>query len=126
MPDGLPGPLRLTWVTGTLAAENLERHILTKLRLVKNLEIDLVPVTNHFYGEDITISGLLVGEDILRHLKDRRPGDLVLLPPRVLNHDGLFLDNLKTEDLERSLGVPCIVYDQPIGNLLEFLGGFRA
>lgn len=126
MPAALARPLRLIWVTGTLAAENLEKHILTKLRRIKNLDIDLVPVRNSFYGEDITISGLLVGEDILRHLKERKPGDLVLLPPRILNHDGLFLDNLKPEDLERSLGMPCIVYDQPIGNLPEFLGGFCA
>jgi putative radical SAM enzyme (TIGR03279 family) len=125
-PAGLPHPLHLTWVTGTLAAENLEKYILTKLRSVRNLEIDLVPVTNNFYGEDITISGLLVGEDILRRLKGTKHGDLVLLPPRVLNHDGLFLDSLKPEDLEKSLGVPCIVYDQPIANLLKFLGGFRA
>ncbi len=126
IPKKISRPLHVTWVTGILAAETLERNIMTKLRTIKNLEIDLVPVINNFYGENITVSGLLVGEDIFNQLKDRVLGNLVMLPPRVLNHDGLFLDNWKPEDLEHRLGVPCIVYDQPLEKIIEFIGSYHA
>ena len=122
MPREVARPFRLTWVTGRLAAENLEHHILARLRTIKNLDIELVPVENRFYGPEITVSGLLVGEDIYNQLKEKETGDLVLLPPRVLNNDGLFLDNWRPEDLEKRLGVPCVVYDRPLAELIDFIG----
>ena len=126
MPKKISRPFKLTWVTGMLAAGSLEHHILSKLRTIEHLEIELLAVENRFYGEHITVSGLLVGEDIFNQLKDKRIGNLILLPPRVLNHDGLFLDNWKPVDLEKKLGVPCIVYNQPLEKIVEFIGAFHA
>jgi len=126
MPKKISRPFKLTWVTGMLAAGGLEHHILSKLRTIENLEIELLPVENRFYGEHITVSGLLVGEDIYNQLKDKNVGNLVLLPPRVLNHDGLFLDNWKPMDLEKKLGVPCVVYNQPLEKIVEFIGALNA
>lgn len=121
LPEKWPQETRITWVTGTLARGNLEKYVITPLNAIDNLHIDLVAVTNHFYGPTIQISGLLVGGDIYNQLKDRELGDLVLLPPRVLNNDGLFLDDWTVADLEQKLGVPCHVYTEPLSRLFSVI-----
>lgn len=121
MPQKWPQKTRITWVTGTLARGNLEKYIITPLNTIENLQIDLVAVTNHFYGPTIQVSGLLVGEDIYNQLKDRELGDLVLLPPRVLNDDGLFLDDWTVADLEQKLGVACHVYTEPLSRFFSVI-----
>lgn len=119
MPKRLSKPLKIIWVTGTLAAGSLDKYILSKLRSIENLEIELAPVMNEFYGTTIQVSGLLVGQDIYKQLKDKELGDVVFLPPRVLNDDGLFLDDWTVGKLEENLGVPCHVYTE---SLAEFDG----
>jgi putative radical SAM enzyme (TIGR03279 family) len=114
LPEKLDYPCKITWVTGTLAAENLNRFIISKLNQIENLDIDLVPIKNDFYGHAIEVSGLLVGQDIYRQLKNRKSGDVIFLPPRVLNYDGLFLDDWSLEQLEDSLGIPVYVYKESV------------
>ena len=118
-----PEPVQITWVTGVLATETLEKYIIDELRKIDHLMIDLVAVENEFYGNSISVSGLLVGQDIYKQLKDRSRsgGDIVLLPPRVLNHDGFFLDNWTVNQLENSLGKPCHVYQEPLSELFKVL-----
>jgi putative radical SAM enzyme (TIGR03279 family) len=110
LPEKISGPTTISWVTGTLAADMLEKHIIRRLNQIENLTINLIPVKNDFYGHDIEVSGLLVGQDIFNHLKDNVLGDLVLLPPRVLNHDNLFLDDWSVKKLHDLLNTEVIVY----------------
>ncbi len=116
-------PLRITWVTGTLAHSLLERFIVEPLRQTKNLSIDLVAVRNEFYGPSIEVSGLLVAQDIYERLKQEELGDLVLLPPRVLNEDGLFLDNWTVDQLQEKLKVPCHVFTEALTELPQVVDG---
>ncbi len=102
----------------------LDKYILTKLRSIENLEINMVPVKNDFYGHDIRVSGLLVGEDIYNQLKNRDLGDCVFLPPRVLNHDNLLLDDWSVDRLQEALGAPVYVYKETpaeLGDVIEKL-----
>jgi putative radical SAM enzyme (TIGR03279 family) len=115
----LPEPVRLTLVTGMLAAKMLEEKIVNPLRNVYNLEIEVVPVINKWYGPSIQVSGLLVAGDIYDQLKGKELGDLVLLPPRVLNEDGFFLDDWTVDKLSAKLGTPCHVYTGRPENLAE-------
>jgi len=124
MPKEVSEPITATWVTGLLAHKMLEQEIIDPLRSIKNLSIDLVPVVNKWYGPSIQVSGLLVAEDIYDQLKDRQLGDVILLPPRVLNDDGLFLDDWSLEKLSAKLGVPCHVYSGEISDLPKELENF--
>jgi len=121
LPEKLDKILKITWVTGTLAADILDQYILTKLRLIKNLQINLQPIKNDFYGHNIQVSGLLVGEDIYNQLKNKDLGDCLFLPPRVLNHDKLFLDNWSVERLQDALGVPVYVYKEAPAEIGEVI-----
>ncbi len=125
LPDKMASPCRISWVTGTLAAGNLDKYILSKLRKIRNMAIDCIPVKNNFYGHSIEVSGLLVGQDIYEQLKDRELGNYVFLPPRILNHDGLLLDNWSIDRLEKVLQTKVYVYNDPlskIGEVLKKLG----
>ncbi len=125
LPSTWEVPTQITWVTGELAARPLQESIINPLRRIPNLSIDLRTVKNEFYGQSIQVSGLLVGQDIYAQLKNTDLGDLVLLPPRVLNDEGLFLDDWTVDKLEDRLGVPCHVYAEPLNKLQEVTSRVR-
>lgn len=123
IPQKINRPVKITWVTGTLAAGNLKKFIIDPLNKIENVSIEMVPILNYFYGTTIEVSGLLVGEDIYNQLKNRTLGDLVLLPPRVLNEDGLFLDDWTVDDLEQKLNIKCHVFKEPVESFTEVVNG---
>jgi NifB/MoaA-like Fe-S oxidoreductase len=107
---------RVAIVTGTSAAPTLAR--LLESRPPANVDASLCVVTNDYFGDTVTVSGLLVGADIesalLRHRAGERSGgpgiagafDRVLLPPNCLKQEELFLDDRTRSALAERLGVP--------------------
>ena len=124
LPTQLPNKMRITWITGELAAKRLEKYIINRLRKIENLHIDLIVVKNAFYGDSIQISGLLVASDIYDQLKDRELGNIVFIPPRVLNEDNLFLDNWTVEKLEDKLHTPCHIYTESLGDIEQVINKY--
>jgi len=104
-PPALPAPRRVTVVTGALGGKALAGFV-EGLNKIQSLRVDLAVVPNRFFGEGVTVAGLLTGQDILSALRGRSRPDLYLLPAVALNEEGLFLDDLRPEDLARELGVP--------------------
>jgi putative radical SAM enzyme (TIGR03279 family) len=113
----LQRPKRITWVTGVLAYSNLKKYIIDPLNASTDIHINLIAVKNNFYGENIQISGLLTGQDIYEQLKNIELGEKVLLPPRVLNEDRLFLDNWTVEKLSEKLGANCRVFTEDLAQI---------
>ena len=69
-------------------------------------EIELTNI-NKFFGEHITVSGLLTGQDIIAQLKGKALGEELLLPCNVLKADeDIFLDDISLKELSDSLQVP--------------------
>src|SRR5205085_12165354 len=66
--------------------------------------VRVVPVANRFFGGNIAVTGLLVGEDVARTLADEPPTDRYLLPDVCLSK-GAFLDGRRPADLPRSVEV---------------------
>lgn len=77
--------------------------------------VDIVNVRNRYFGETVTVAGLLPGKDIEEALHGTGPRDVVLLPAEALNGDRLFIDGLPLADLERRLAPSRIVpaFDLP-------------
>jgi putative radical SAM enzyme (TIGR03279 family) len=98
---------RVAVVTGTSAAPALKG--LLAERPPRGVDASLCVVTNEYFGDTVTVSGLLVGEDIERALRAHVPVDRVLLPPNCLKEREVFLDDRTRSDLERSLGVPVTI-----------------
>jgi NifB/MoaA-like Fe-S oxidoreductase len=95
--------LNLTFISAKLGAAALRKYIIPELSQLKGLKIKLYQAANYFYGTSIIVAGLLVGRDIYNHLKNRSLGEYIILPPRVLNHDGIFLDDWTVAELEQKL-----------------------
>lgn len=102
---GYQKPIYLDIICG-ISAEKFIKPLLSAVT-IPNLHIRLIPVTNTFFGESITVSGLLTGRDILAALK-KMPGERtgVIIPGVALRKgESVFLDNLTCFDLQRELGV---------------------
>lgn len=70
------------------------------------LEADVYKISNNFFGGEITVAGLLCGADIISQLKGQNLGDELLISDSMLREStDLLLDDVKTEDIEKELGV---------------------
>ena len=71
------------------------------------LRVSVIRIDNNFFGETVTVAGLLTGGDMIAGCRGKELGETLFIPRNSLRADGdLFLDNLSPEDLERELGVP--------------------
>jgi len=98
------GNRRIAFLTGKLGGEILEKETAVWLREERNFMLDIIPVENNFWGEKITVSGLLTGKDMLekaREIQDEY--DTVFLPPNCLNDDNLFLDDMTLEHFRKNV-----------------------
>lgn len=96
---------RFVTFTGTSFYPYLTQFI-EKLRK-KNIPIDVYPIKNNLFGETVSVTGLLNGEDIIKGLASYvEPGDLVLVPDVTMkDSEDMFIDNLKMSDIEKILQV---------------------
>ncbi len=63
-------------------------------------------IKNNFFGENITVAGLITGTDLYEQLKGEKLGDMLFLPSSALRSEGdMFLDSMTPAELEGRLGV---------------------
>lgn len=95
---------RYILVTGVSMSASIEEFS-HRLNRIPGFDVRAVTVRNRFYGDTVTVSGLLTGGDILDALKGTVRGETVVLPPNCLNDDGVFLDDVSPQYLAEKLGV---------------------
>ncbi len=112
--------ITVTAVTGMLAypfISSLAERLKVKF---PNVEVNVAGIRNDFFGEKITVAGLLTGQDIYAQLKDRHLGDALILPTVVLRSgEDVFLDDMTVGELSQKLGVPIRITDCSGGGFLE-------
>lgn len=97
---------RMTLVTGKLAYPAIREMAERLMKWFPGLELEVTAVTNEFFGEQITVSGLLTGQDIISQLKGKNLGSRILLPQNVLRSgEDYFLDDVTLSQLEETLQV---------------------
>jgi putative radical SAM enzyme (TIGR03279 family) len=83
------------------------KKFIERLSERENLQIDAVPVENHFFGKLITVTGLLTGRDVIKTILDRTDGyEMILIPEVVLDNEDRFLDDVTLPDMEEALKIP--------------------
>ncbi|MCM1088932.1 MAG: DUF512 domain-containing protein [Muribaculaceae bacterium] len=96
----------LSLVTGRLAYPYIQRMADTMMQRFPALTIHVYAITNDFFGEQITVSGLLTGQDIIGQLQGKPLGKRILLPQNVLRSgEDYFLDDITLPELEKALQV---------------------
>lgn len=112
---------RLKIVTGR-SMEALFAERLPSLAEATGAEMDLVPVTNEYFGDSVTVAGLLGGREILKALpRDMTDRDAVLLPGEALNADGLFIDDLSLAEFRERTTPATVTASRKIADSLEAL-----
>ena len=116
------GEARLTVVTGESPFRYLA-DFLERLSQVTGASIIPVAVTNRLFGPTVTVTGLVCGRDIIAALQGVDLGDVVLVPDVMMKEgEGVFLDDLTLEDLERELGKPVLVVESTPFGIYDAVG----
>ena len=103
---------RVSLASGTLPAPVLKELLGELTKKFPGVEPLLYPVVNHFFGESITVSGLVTGQDLIRQLKGQELGEALYIPITMLRAgEDVFLDDIHVGEVEDSLGVPVIALD---------------
>ena len=81
-----------------------------------NINGSVYPITNCFFGETITVSGLITGRDLIDQLRGKELGERLLIPSNMLRAgERVFLDDVTVEQVEETLGVPVCPVDAESG-----------
>src|SRR5258707_2545189 len=106
LPRKMPTQRKVTLVTSTMARPVIEGFA-GDLRGIPNLEVQVLPVVNQFFGPEVTVAGLLCAHDVLNALNAQDdPGDLILLPRVMRDNEGKrFLDDVTVEEFQADLPV---------------------
>lgn len=101
---------KISAATGMLAAPFIKKLAEEFMQQHTERQIEVFAVRNDFFGEQITVSGLLTGQDLLRQLKGRDLGDTLLLPCSLLRSgEDLFLDDMTVVELKNALQVNIVI-----------------
>jgi putative radical SAM enzyme (TIGR03279 family) len=104
LPAKIDLPRSLTWVVGN-AVEQAFEPIVQRLNQVEGLQVRMAALRSEYWGQQISVTGLITGQDILRNLKGKDLGDGILLPSLMLKHDDArFLDDMTVNELAEQLG----------------------
>lgn len=114
----------LTIATGKLTGPTIRGFAEQLMRAFPRLHIHVYDIRNDFFGETITVSGLVTGQDLIRQLKERKEagedlGGALHIPSNMLRvGEQVFLDDVTVQDVERELNMR-VVPVEPGGN--EFI-----
>ncbi len=93
--------------TGKLAYPYIKDFSEKLMRMCEGLEVHVYAIRNDFFGEMITVSGLITGQDLVAQLKDKPLGETLFLPENILRSgEDVFLDDFTVGDVQNSLQVP--------------------
>ncbi len=108
----------LVVATGVLAAPFLRELVEKAKAKFPALSVDVVAVVNRFFGERITVVGLLTGGDLIDQLKDVEKEEVAICNSMLRREGDLFLDDTTPQEVEAALGVPLHITD---GSGAEFV-----
>lgn len=104
------GKRRISTITGLLAKGVMDEVAQIYKKGAPDVDFQIFPIRNDFFGEKITVTGLLTGGDIVKQLQGKDLGDALILPSNVLKADeDIFLDDMTVSELQNALQVQVII-----------------
>ncbi|MBE6739363.1 MAG: DUF512 domain-containing protein [Ruminococcaceae bacterium] len=112
-----------TSVTGTAAFPLISEIVKLAKAKYEKLNVNVFEIKNEFFGENITVAGLVTGSDIIKQLSGKELGEELLIPSVMLRHENdMFLDSVTVEEVEKALNVKIVITenygDQFVYNIL--------
>jgi putative radical SAM enzyme (TIGR03279 family) len=98
--------------TGT-SAKAFIQSLADELQLrIEGLTVNVLPVKNTYFGDNVTVAGLITGGDIIKQLKGKQLGSELLIPVTMLRSDrDVFLDDVSIYDVEQALGIKVVLVE---------------
>ncbi len=111
LPGKLDRPAHLTWIVGN-AVEHAFAPLCDRLNQVENLTVEMAALNSDYWGQEISVTGLITGQDIVKALQNRTIGDGLLVPSLMLKlHSTLFLDDMTVEQVAAALKTKIWIVD---------------
>ena len=116
----------ITIATGRLVGPILDGLVREITEVFPQVRADVAPITNHFFGELITVSGLITGQDLTAQLAGRDLGEELLLPANMLRSgENVFLDDMTVEQVEETLQIKTVIVESDGRSFVEAVTGNR-
>lgn len=104
------GCRKVSTVTGLIAYDYVKEVAEIYKQAAPGLSLQVFPIRNDFFGEKITVTGLLTGQDIIKQLEGVDLGEALFLPSQIIKADEpIFLDDMSVAQLQSALQVPVII-----------------
>ena len=124
--DEFDGHHKITLITGRLAAPFLRQMAEDFMAQFPGYEVEVLDIRNDFFGERITVSGLITAQDLIAQAKDRDLGNSIAIPCNMLRSgERVFLDDQTVEDVESALQAPVIIVKSSGLALFEAMLGYE-
>ncbi len=115
-----PREHHVTIATGRLVYPYIQKMMDMLMEAFPRVHVQVIAIRNDFFGERITVSGLLTGQDIIAQLKDQDLGEYLLLPENVLRSgEHVFLDDYTLEGVSETLQIPIDIVKSDGYNLVQ-------
>ena len=106
LPKALREPRHEHWIVGNAVAQAFQ-PIAQRLNQIEGLTLEMTAIASAYWGQEISVTGLITGQDIVQALQGKPLGDGVLIPTVMLKHDEpKFLDDMTVAEVAAALGVP--------------------
>ena len=117
---------KISVATGVAAYPLLKKLVEKATKKWDNLSCEVYAIINYFFGENITVSGLITGTDLVSQLKDKDLGEELLISASMIKKDSdLFLDDYTIPQVEKELGVKIRTVESDGYALLDSLLGIE-
>ena len=104
-PDSIPVKKKISIITSVLAYDVFIDVVKPVLEKIHNLEVNFFKIINNFFGDSVTVAGLLTGKDIIEQLKGQDIGSSVWATHRILNDEQtLTLDDMTLNQISKKIG----------------------
>lgn len=122
--ETLDRPRCVSVATGAAAYDMMREYSARLMAMEKNLTINVYKINNKFFGESITVAGLLTGRDMYEQLRGRELGEELFISQSTLRSgEEVFLCGMTLAELSEGLGVPVRAIDCDGYSLAEALVG---
>lgn len=122
LPDELSEPLDLAFATSYAGKDAIE-YVSKRLNRIKNLKTSVYPVKSNYWGQNITVAGLITSQDLINTIKDIK-SDFIVVPGVMLKpYTDSFLDGETLSHVEQITGKKFIVIHNQysLGELIDFI-----
>ncbi|WP_432400746.1 DUF512 domain-containing protein [Wukongibacter sp. M2B1] len=120
IPENVEVNKTVSIITGASAQKVIKGLAGKLVERVSKLKINIFAIVNNFFGETITVSGLITGQDIIEQLRNKELGDKIIIPKSMLKSDEpVFLDDITVKDVEKALQKDVMICDVEGKSMIE-------